>query len=117
MIIYPHQSRLPPAEPWLLHMFDRFGHSTRGVFSTKLTLAEKELLHDSTVEYNPPVSATQQQSPPLLLLQHPQDQQPQDPTPPHTVRHLALETVEMQQATYSLPLRSPSPIHAANSVG
>ena len=81
----------------------------------KIRLAEEELLLDNTVELNPPVSATQP-SPPLLPLQDPQDQHgpPQDLPPPRAIRRLALETVEMQQASDSLELRSPSPKSAEN---
>jgi hypothetical protein len=76
----------------------------------KLRLAEEELLHDNAVELNPPVSATLL-SPPLLPLQDPQDQhgKPQDFPPRRAVRRLALETVEMQQASDSLQRSSPSP--------
>jgi hypothetical protein len=71
----------------------------------KFVMAEEELLHDNTVELNPPVSATPP-SPTLLLLQDPhwQDQHgpPQDLPPPRAVRRLAFEAVEMQQASNSL---------------
>jgi hypothetical protein len=75
---------------------------------------------DNAVELNPPVSATQP-SPPLLPLQDPQDQHgpPQDLPPPRAIRCLALETVEMQQASDSLELRLPtrSPKRSENLVG
>jgi hypothetical protein len=69
-------------------------------------------------ELNPTLSATPP-SPPLLPLQDPQDQHgpPQDLPPPRTVRRLALETVDMQQASDSLQQRLPSPKRAANLVG
>jgi len=47
--------------------------------------------------------------------QDPQDQPPQDP-PSRAVRRLALESMDVQQAAYSVPPRSPSRERCANIV-
>ena len=81
-------------------------------------MAEKERLYDNALESNPPESATPLPSSPPLLpfpIQDPQDQPPQDP-PSRAVRRLALESMDVQQAAYSVPPRSPSRERCANIV-